>query len=237
MPKDTSEQLNVLVVDDDEASRNVMVDIITHHHHQAVPAESAEEILKLLPFWTFQIAFIDHHLPGMEGMMLGAYLIKNNPNMTVALVTGAPEPALEKKSEALGLEFIAKPFGVTAIMDVIDKYQRAAEEREKARWQQVDEDFVPPIFRFTASLEGYFDMPNVPSRIENRLTDAIKRSLNNLRSVSRYNEKDRIIALSGLISAKVLGIRLPKSSADRTLYEEYDSLMMERGRRREFGEG
>jgi hypothetical protein len=157
--------------------------------------------------------------------------------MTVALVTGAPEPALEKESEALGLEFIAKPFGVAAILDVIAKYQRAAEEREKARWQQVDEDFVPPISRFTASLAEYFDMPNVPSRIESRLTNAIKRSLNNLRSVSRYNEKDRIIALSGLISAKVLGIRLPKSSSDRSLYEEYDSLMVERGRRREFGEG
>ena len=237
MPKETSEQLNVLVVDDEEASREVMVEIITHHHHQAVPAESAEDILKLLPFWTFQIAFIDHHLPGMEGMMLGAYLIKNNPNMTVALVTGAPEPSLQKESEALGLEFIAKPFGVTAIMDVIAKYQRAAEAREKARWQQGDEDFVPPISRFTASLESYFDMPNVPSRIESRLTNAIKRSLNNLRSVSRYNEKDRVIALSGLISAKVLGIRLPKSSSDRSLYEEYDSLMVERGRRREFGDG
>jgi DNA-binding NtrC family response regulator len=236
MPSETSDQLNILVVDDDETSRNVIVDIVSRHHHQAVPAESAEEILKLLPFWTFQIAFIDQHLPGMEGIMLGEYLRKNNPYMTIAIVTGAPEPALEKKSEDLGLEFIAKPFGVSQILDVIDKYRQQAVEREQARWQQGDDDFVPPISRFTPALEDFFEMPNVPSRIESRLTETIKRSLNNLRSVHRYNEKDRIIALSGLISAKVLGIRLPKSSSNRTLFEEYDALMLERGRRREFGE-
>ncbi len=236
MQSEILDQLNVLVVDDDVTTLSVIVDIVTKHNHQAVPAESAEEILKLLPFWTFQVAFIDHHLPGMEGMMLGEYLRKNNPDMTIALVTGAPEPALERRCAALGLEFIAKPFGMRRVLDVIEKYRQTALDREKQRWQQIDEDFVPPIARFTATLEGYFEMPNVPSRIESRLTETIKRSLNNLRSVHRYNEKDRVIALSGLISAKVLGIRLPKTAADRTLFEEYDSLMIERGRRPEFGE-
>ena len=234
MPEDMSSQLNVLVVDDDEMSRNIISDIVAKHHHQAVPAESAEEILKLLPFWTFQIAFIDHHLPGMEGMMLGEYLRKNNPDMIIAVVTGAPEPALERRSQELGLEFIAKPFTVSQIREVIEKYQKAAEDREKQRWQKVDDDFVPPIARYTASLGSFFEMPNVPARIETRLTETIKRSLNNLRSFHRYNEKDRVIALSGLISAKVLGIRLPKTAANRTLFEEYDTLMIERGRRPEW---
>jgi CheY-like chemotaxis protein len=229
-------QLNVLIVDDEELSRDIISGIVAKHHHQPILAESAEEILKLLPFWTFQIAFIDHHLPGMEGMMLGEYLRKNNPDMTIAVVTGSKEPSLLRRSQELGLEFITKPFTVSQIREVIEKYQTAAENREEQRWQKADDDFVPPIARYTASLGSFFEMPSVPTRIETRLTETIKRSLNNLRSVHRYNEKDRVIALSGLISAKVLGIRLPKTPANRTLFEEYDTLMIERGRRPEFRE-
>ena len=84
------------------------------------------------------------------------------------------------------------------------------------------------------ALPDTFEIPSVPSRIESRLTETIKRSLNNLRSANRYNERDRVVALTGLLSARVLGLHLPKTNTDRTLYEEYDALMVERGRRREF---
>ena len=234
MSTNTADEINILVVDDEPVCLDLIVDIVTREQHQAVPATSAEEILKLLPFWTFQVAFIDHNLPGMEGMVLGEYLRRNNPNMTIAIVTGAPERTLERRSRELGLEFIAKPFSASEILRVIDSYRQAALEREKERWHNQDNDFVPPIARYAAFLQESFEMPGVPARIEARLAEAIKQSLNNLQSPHRYNERDRVIALAGLLSAKVLGVRLPRTSADRTLYEEYDSLMNERGRRREF---
>jgi DNA-binding NtrC family response regulator len=234
MYQSDSEALNVLIVDDDPMLLDIMVNVVNKQQHQAVPAESAEEILKLLPFWTFHVAFIDHNLPGMEGMMLGEYLRRNNPHMVIAIVTGAPSPALERRSAELGLEFISKPFGIEEMSRVIEKYKREAMQREQARREQKDDDFVPPIARFSDAIPDFFEMPNVPSRIESRLTDTIKRSLNNLRSVHRYNERDRVIAFTGLLSARALGIRLPKTSSNRTLYEVYDDLMHERGRRREF---
>lgn len=234
MSSEIIEQINVLLVDDEPISLDLMVDVVTRQGHQAVPAESAEEILKLLPFWTFQVAFIDQHLPGMEGMVLGEYLRRNNPDMIIAIVTGAPDSELAKRSEELGLDFIAKPFEINRMIAVFDRYKQAAVEREKKRFQECDQDFLPPISQFSDLLTSTYEIPNVPSRIESRLTDTIKRSLNNLRSMHRYNEKDRVIALTGLISARVLGIRLPKTTSDRSLYEEYDALMSERGRRREF---
>ena len=44
-----SEQLNILVIDDDEAVRALLVDIIGKREHQVVVAESAEQGLSLLP--------------------------------------------------------------------------------------------------------------------------------------------------------------------------------------------
>lgn len=46
-----------------------------------------------------------------------------------------------------------------------------------------------------------------------------------------------MIALSGLLTAKVLGISLPKVGSGRTPFEEYDELMRQHGRRTEFDAG
>ncbi len=228
------QQLNILVIDDDPAMRELLVDIIKKREHQVVVAESAEEGLELLPFWTFQVAFLDHNLPGMEGVVLGEYLRRNNTDMTIAMVTGSDDPRVEKKSRDLSLRFISKPFAVDDILQVIDDTVEAAKEREERRKRGEDPDFEPPIARFVEDIEECYGIPKVPSRIQGRLIETLKRSLNNLRTASRYTERDRVVALSGLLTARVLGVDLPKSSAGRTLYEEYDELMKERGRRTEF---
>lgn len=232
-----SDQLNVLVIDDDADVRQLLVDIITRREHQVVAVESAEEGLELLPYWTFQIAFIDQNLPGMEGLLLGEYLRSNNPDMMIALVTGQPDRQLKRKTRDLSIRFIPKPFKVQKIYEVLDDYQAEASERERRRKTAIDDDFAPPIARFVNDLAPVFDIPGVPSRIEDILCQSIKRSLNDLRSVSRYNERVRVTALAGLLTAKVLGVTLPKNDDGETPFEEYDRLMRSHGRRTEFDEG
>ena len=91
--------------------------------------------------------------------------------------------------------------------------------------------------RYIEEVRDCFGIPGVPNRIESRLADAIKRSLNELRSVSRYTERDRVIALSGLMTAKVLGVSLPRLANGNTPFEEYDQIMANHGRRPEFSDG
>jgi len=68
-----SEELTVLVVDDQPPNLRLMEAMLTPRGHQVVTANSAEEGLALLPYYTFQVAFLDHQLPGMEGALLGEY--------------------------------------------------------------------------------------------------------------------------------------------------------------------
>lgn len=234
MSCEESDQLNVLVIDDDADVRQLLVDIITRKEHQVVSAESAEEGLELLPYWTFQIAFIDQNLPRMEGLLLGEYLRSNNPDMMIALVTGQPDRQLKRKSRDLSIRFIPKPFKVQKIYEVLDDYRVEATERERLRQMALDDDRAPPIGRFADELSNAFDIPGVPGRIEDILIQAIKRCLNDLRSVSRYNERVRVTAFAGLLTAKVLGVTLPKNGDGETPFEEYDRLMRSHGRRTEF---
>lgn len=226
--------LAILVIDDDDGMRSLLVDIISSHGHQVVPAESAERGLELLPYWTFQVAFLDQNLPGMEGLLLGEYLRRNNPDMTIALVTGEDDPRLPRRTRDLSIAFVPKPFEVRDIVRVIDDCVERARERDARRQTREDDQFEPPLSEYLDEVAAAYDMPKVPGRVEERLVKTLKRCLNNLRSVSRYTEKDRVIALCGLITARSLGVELPRGSSGQSLYEEYDELMRQHGRRPEF---
>jgi CheY-like chemotaxis protein len=226
----------ILVIDDNPEMRSLLGRILTPQGHVVISVDSAEEGLAQLPWNTFQIAFLDQNLPGMEGLVLGEYLRQNNPHMAIALVTGSADPRLERVSQEQNITFIPKPFGVEQILDVVTAYQEAAQARLEARRQREDPDFVPSLAAHMDAVEARYAIPSVPSRIEERLVIQIRESLRNLGSVSRYNERDRAIALSGLVTARVLGIKLPRASSGQTLYEVYDGCMRQHGRRLEFSD-
>lgn len=228
------DQLNVLVVDDTAAMRELLATIVHREGHQAITAASAEGALELLPVWTFQVAFLDHNLPGMEGLLLGEYLRRSNPSMLIALVTGEDDPRVERRTRELSVTFIAKPFDNAEIHRVLESYTALARDRAARRATASDEDYEPPIARYADDLPASFGIPNVPGRITERLVGTLKRSLSNLRSVNRYSERDRVVALSALLTARVLDVDLPRASNGLTLFEEYDRLMQEHGRRVEF---
>jgi two-component system, response regulator, stage 0 sporulation protein F len=230
------DQLNVLVIDDDPDVRRLLTEIVLRKEHQAIAVASAEEGLELLPSWTFQVAFIDQHLPGMEGLLLGEYLRRNNPHMMIAIVTGQPDRQLERRSKAMAIRVIAKPFNVQQIFSILDEFETEVRCRQERRECRGDDDFAPPFSRYAEEITAAYDVPGVPGRIEERLVQSIKRCLSDLRSVSRYSERDRVVALSGLLAARVLGLSLPRGQSGLTLEEEYDELMLSRGRRTEFSE-
>ncbi len=227
-------QLNVLVIDDDDALRQLLVEIVTQKGHQVVAAASAEDGLKHLPVWTFQVALLDQNLPGLEGLVLGEYLRRNNPDMTIALVTGEDDPRIEKRTRDLSITFVAKPFQPADIWHVLDQYAEGAEERDERRRRREDADYEPPIARYSEDLGNAYDVPGVSARIADKIVSVVKRALNDLRTVRRYNERDRVVALSGLLTARVLGLDLPRTSAGHTLFDEYDDIMRAHGRRPEF---
>jgi len=228
------EELNVLIIEDEPDMRRLLVDLVSRGDHVPVPAESAEEGLALLPNWTFQLAFLDHNLPGMEGLLLGEYLRDNNPEMTIALVTGSDEPKLERRTRDLKIEFVPKPFDLEDIDRIIQTCVADLQAKDEQRKHRADEDFHPPIARHAEELPEIYGIPNVPSRIKRRLEETIKRALMDLRSRARYSERQRVVALSGLLTARVLDMDLPRTSDGRTLYVEYDRCMKEHGRRTEF---
>lgn len=238
MNEDTSPpdaQVCALVVDDDADMRRLIANVLLEHGHLAVAASSAEEALSSLPHYTFQVAYLDHNLPGMEGMVLGKWLRRNNPFMEIALVTGSVDERLIDLCEQHDLVLIRKPFDVNELLELPARYVADAVARY-ASPTGPDDEFDLPLATYVEDLDTLFDLPTIPARIEQRLNQRIGAALASIRSVSRYTERERVVAYAGLLTARVLGIRLARTRDGRTLYEEYDVIMTERGRRTEFTE-
>jgi DNA-binding NtrC family response regulator len=229
------EQLNVLVIDDDEAIRDLLVEAINERGHLAVTADSAEEGLGLLPFWTFHVALVDYHLPGIDGIVLSEYLRANNPAMKIALVTGEQDRQLQRRSRRSSITFISKPFQVRQIAELIEEYNEDSRERAQRERQQHDEDYAPPIARYFQELRNAFDVPRLPGRIEERLATALKQRLHQLQRTS-FDERDRVELFAGLLAVQLLGLDVPRLANGRSLCDEYDQLMEELGKRPEFGD-
>ena len=77
--------------------------------------------------YQFQMAILDHNLPGMEGILLGEYLRRHNPHITIALVTGDDDPRLPRESRQHEIEFVAKPFEPERIEQMISGIVRRLE--------------------------------------------------------------------------------------------------------------
>jgi hypothetical protein len=155
--------------------------------------------------------------------------------MSIVMMTGSEDPRVERKSRDLSLTFLPKPFQIRDLLTIIEEFVAAAKKRDVGRRDSEDEEYYPPIESFVSEITACYAVPSVPGRIEGRLVETVKRCLQNLSSVARYTERERVMALSGLLAAQVLGVSLPRTKSGLTLFEEYDRLMLERGRRTAFG--
>jgi CheY-like chemotaxis protein len=234
MADSQSDVLRALVVDDDPDVQKLVIEVLTREGHVGVGAGSAEDALKALPESTFDVAFIDHHLPGLNGMVFAEYLQRTNPTMRVALVSGDETAKLARLIRKVGVDFIAKPFPIAAIVSVLNQVKTIRRAERRAAKNEAHEDYAPPLGRYRDELAGLFQLPTIPRRAHDALIESIKTHLNALRHERRYDERDRVAALAGLLAASVIGTDLPTTSDGRTLFEEYDDLMRRQGRRVEF---
>ncbi len=228
--------IHVLVIDDDPDLRELMTTSLLGEGHQVVATGSAEEGLEQLPFYRFDVAFVDHHLPGIEGLVFGEYLLRNNPEMAIALVTGASDERVARMCHEHGIALIEKPFELDALTSLVERYRLTADARRARAEAEADPEWAPPIARHWHTLADFYSAPGVPQRLQDLLAQRVRTALANLRLHRDDAGRDRVAALAGLLACQALGVRLPRNRAGQTAEEEYDALMRERGWRLEFSE-
>ena len=120
-------QAAVLVVDDNQMNLKVMEGLLRPYEIKVFVAGSGEEALKLLQQKRYDIVFMDHMMPGMDGVetlhnirsKAGAYY-KNLP--VIALSANAIAGAREMFVEEGFQDFVAKPVEMSNLERVLKQY-------------------------------------------------------------------------------------------------------------------
>lgn len=118
---------HILVVDDVETNRIVVRELLRVTHINVELAESGEKCLELMKQKKYDMVFLDHMMPGMDGIetlqrlkKMDASLNKDTPIivMTANAVTGAKRMYLAEGFD----DYISKPLGYVELENIIKKY-------------------------------------------------------------------------------------------------------------------
>jgi signal transduction histidine kinase/CheY-like chemotaxis protein/HAMP domain-containing protein len=132
------EVLDVLVVDDEPAVRDLLCEILGALGHRATAHTSGESTLEFFERGRYQLVVSDLGLPGMSGWTLARRLRTLDPELTIAFVTGwGAEMTDEKVAESGADGFIGKPFGIEDVEALVRltaerRGSRGGERREAA---------------------------------------------------------------------------------------------------------
>jgi two-component system, OmpR family, response regulator MprA len=109
----------ILLVDDDPAVRESIRLLLTIDRHEVVTAAGGVGAIELLKRQPFDLAILDHFMPGMLGSQLALHIRKIAPCLPILMVTAYLEMLgdCDKPVDAV----IAKPFAVEELRRVIAK--------------------------------------------------------------------------------------------------------------------
>jgi len=103
----------VLVVDDSATMRTIVRKILSAGRFRVDIAEAPEgiEALRQIATGTFDVVFLDYHMPGLNGVETLSEIKRQYPRLHVVIMTSTQEEALAERARAAGAAaFLRKPF-------------------------------------------------------------------------------------------------------------------------------
>ena len=114
--------LTVAVVDDDEAVRDALSNLLASLDLGVATFASAEEFLASPACSVAACLITDVQMPGMSGLDLQRHLVSIGSRVPVILITAFPRDHLRQQAEAEGaFGFFAKPFDGRLMIDCIER--------------------------------------------------------------------------------------------------------------------
>ena len=112
----------VAVVDDDEAVRAALSNLLASLDLGVATFASAEEFLASPACRAAACLITDVQMPGMSGLDLQRHLASHGNRIPVILITAFPQDRLRQQAEAEGaFGFFAKPFDGRLMIDCIER--------------------------------------------------------------------------------------------------------------------
>ena len=114
------ENVRVLVVDDDEKIRQLLMDTLSALGYNTIGAPDGNEALSILKKRKMDLVIADIRMPTMNGIDLLKAIKSTQPNLPVLIITGYDfNYAMDQAMEAGADGFLAKPFRIGKIEELM----------------------------------------------------------------------------------------------------------------------
>lgn len=112
--------VKVLIVDDDQRTREALVEILHRAGYEVTALASGDGMEDLLVHNDFAAAVIDYHLPSRNGLEIAQSLRQNLPTCRIVLISSQYQPRLQSR-DLTGVvdRFLAKPFSKMALLSTL----------------------------------------------------------------------------------------------------------------------
>lgn len=112
----------ILVVEDEDAAREGIVELLGLLGHAAAAAGTGEEALELADELGCRVLLTDHALPGITGEAVARTLRARDPDLPVILMSGyPPSDAIRDDVQDGRIRFLQKPFRAEHLREVLDE--------------------------------------------------------------------------------------------------------------------
>jgi FixJ family two-component response regulator len=128
MTNETSGQLLLAVVDDDESVRESLPDLLRELGHEVAAFSSAEEFLAGGDLGRTKCLILDVAMPGMSGPELQRELQRRGQSIPVVFITAHADDAALRPGllDQGAVECLFKPFSETALLAALSSALRVA---------------------------------------------------------------------------------------------------------------
>ena len=117
--------IKILVVDDEEIMRNLFTDILRDEGYNVITVNNGKEAEDIVKGEFFDIAFVDVHMPVMDGLKTLHALRGLTPKTAIVMMDSMPGYLLEEAVRAGAITCIHKPFNIrevrTIVKDIINQ--------------------------------------------------------------------------------------------------------------------
>jgi excisionase family DNA binding protein len=109
----------VLVVDDEEAVRDLIAKTLTMADYDVTPASDGQAALDALTDADFDLLITDLRMPGMDGLTVIRQARRLSPSLPIVIITGYSTEASAIEAINLGVcGYLTKPFRLPRILSV-----------------------------------------------------------------------------------------------------------------------
>jgi DNA-binding NtrC family response regulator len=137
---------DVLVVDDEEDFREIIVKKLTKRDLHCESAPDGDTALSMIKAKKFDVVLLDVKMPGMDGIETLREIKKVEPMIEVVMLTG--HASVESGINGIkygAFDYLMKPMDMDPLMEKLDAaYERKRIQQEKIEMAQVKKDMARP---------------------------------------------------------------------------------------------